>query len=449
MSTTATALFIIAALAQNQATELTQIDPTSTKLTVEQAVQIAQLNAFGLRIAQQDVAEAKALERISRAQLGPGAQLTAGSTWSRVELSGQQGGTSSSTSSTVQFAVSQIIDISGVFTNRIRSAEFNRLSREAGVAATWNTIQNSVRTAYFQALQAEQLVVVQNTALSAAKERLDKANIRVREGAIPRFDALRIETEVARLEQEVIRAQGTARLAKQNLNLAMSRPIEAEVELTQVLDPATLDAEAAALVTAALATRPELKQAELGIKALEQARIADERAGRPSLSLQGVYSQTVNPTGFSPKSNASIGASLTIPIVTSGLIDANAATARAREERAKVLLEQAQLSVALEVRAALTQWETSLAEYKTALKNQELAREALRLANLRYDEQQGILLDVIVSQADLTAAESGVVNARTQLHIAYAALQKAVGRDNLSTDAASAPTSPATLEQGK
>ena len=196
-------------------------------------------------------------------------------------------------------------------------------------------------------------------------------------------------------------------------------------------------------------TRAELKQAELGIKALEQARIADERAGRPSLSLQGFYSQTVNPTGFSPKSNASIGANITIPIVTSGLIQANAATAKAREERAKVLLEQAQLSVALEVRAALTQWETSLAEYKTASKNEELAREALRLANLRYDEQQGILLDVIVAQADLTAAESGVVNARTQLHIAYAALQKAVGRDDLTTDPTSAPTSNSTQEPGK
>jgi outer membrane protein len=83
------------------------------------------------------------------------------------------------------------------------------------------------------------------------------------------------------------------------------------------------------------------------------------------------------------------------------------------------------------VRAALTRLETARKAHETALAGLALARESLRLAGLRYDEQAGILLDVTTAQAELTRAEGAVVTARYQYLTAVAALQRALGTDDL------------------
>jgi outer membrane protein TolC len=98
----------------------------------------------------------------------------------------------------------------------------------------------------------------------------------------------------------------------------------------------------------------------------------------------------------------------------------------------EIQLEQAQLGVALAVLNAVTQYETALESKAAADQNVVLATEALRLAQLRYDEGAGILLDVTTAQADLTAASNRAAAARFQVRLAYAQLQLAVGQDDLS-----------------
>jgi outer membrane protein len=90
--------------------------------------------------------------------------------------------------------------------------------------------------------------------------------------------------------------------------------------------------------------------------------------------------------------------------------------------------------VSLEVRSAYTKLVTAREAYDVAVSGRDLAKEALRLAQLRYDEGAGILLDVTTAQADLTRAQVAAVNARYQYLAAVAALQKAIGQDDLSVE---------------
>ncbi|MFX6834738.1 TolC family protein, partial [Acinetobacter baumannii] len=71
-------------------------------------------------------------------------------------------------------------------------------------------------------------------------------------------------------------------------------------------------------------------------------------------------------------------------------------------EIAQLQFEQLSLGVALSVRRAATNAFTANRSLDVAKANVTVAREALRLAQLRYDEGAGILLDVIVAQSDLT-----------------------------------------------
>jgi outer membrane protein TolC len=227
----------------------------------------------------------------------------------------------------------------------------------------------------------------------------------------------------------------------------LARAVETDFEPVALpeIDPNLEDP--MAYVRGSLLNRPEVKQAETSIEALTKNREAEQRAALPTLTLQAGHTEIIDPGFGQPDRTTSASATVSVPIVTGGAIRANTQKARELEERGKILLQQLQLAVAFEVRSAITQFETAVASYETAAQNRVLAEESLRLAQLRYDEQVGILLDVTIGQADLTAAQSAEVVAAYQLRAAYAALQKAVGIDDLKN--LPEPTPAVEKEEGK
>ncbi len=398
-------------------------------LSLTEALALAEKQAFSIRLQESQIEIAKAQEKVSRASLSPGAQVSSTLSWFDARNSSGFGQNGSSTNTNIQFAVNQIIDISGVYRNRIRSAEFNRLAEEAKWDVETNTIRGMVRSQFFAVVQASELLSIQKATLDSAEQRLSKARIREQEGAIPRFDVLRLEVVVKQSDQGVSDAAGNFRLAKQALNNLLGRPIETEFEVE--VEPAQVFSELTAevFVKQALANRAEIRQAQLGILALEQARKAQEKAAAPTLSAGASYSKNLDP-GFG-QSNESTTAQLvfSFPITISGVVAANSKTAKEREEQAKINYEQIQLGIALEVQSSLTELQTAWIALDSAKKNLELSTEALRLAQLRYDEGVGILLDVTTSQNDLTQAAANVALASFRVRTAYAALQKSVGND--------------------
>lgn len=422
------------------------------QLTLAEALAQAEASAFTVRIADSNIREADAQETIARAALGPGATLSGTTTWADTRTSGDFGQNGSSLSTSVNLVIRQLIDISRTASLRVDAAEFNTEALRAARDAELNTLRGQVKQKFFAALQAKELVGVRTAAVSSTQERLDKMRIRFNENAIARFDVLRVESELKRAQQDLIQAEGDYRLAKQDLNNILARPIDTEFEPvgsptfeTELRDPLVY-------VRGSLVERPEIRQANFSIQALTKLREVEQRAGLPTMNVQAGFGQNIDPGFGQPDRQTTASATISIPIVTSGAIKANTQRARENEERGKILLEQLQLAVTFEVRVALTQWATAKASYDTAVQNRVFAEEAYRLAVLRYDEQVGILLDVTVAQAELTAARANEVIAAYQLRTAYAALQKAVGTDDLESLNApvqESPASPKTQEQAQ
>lgn len=406
----------------------TQVAPP---LTLEEALQIAEQSAFSVRIAESDIAEARANERIAEAALGPNADLTGVTNWSDTRTSGGFGQNGSNSSSTISLVVRQIIDISRVNSLRADAAEINVKVTQFAREAALNDLRGQVKSKFLAALQAEELVTIRENTVKSAEERLAKAVIRFEADAIPRFDVLRLESDLKKAEQDLIQARGNFKTAKQDLNNLLARPIDTDFDPVGIPGFVRELRDANVYVRGSLMNRPELLRAQAAIDALTKNREAEQRAALPTLTLQAGHSQTIDPGFGQPDRSTSASATVSVPIVTGGAIRANTQRAREQEERGKILLQQLQLAVAFEVRTALTQYETALASYETAVQNRVLTEESLRLAQLRYDEQVGILLDVTVAQADLTSAQSAEVVAAYQLRAAYAALQRAVGIDNI------------------
>lgn len=404
-----------------------------TNLTIDEAVNIAMQNAFAVRNA--EIQALKADEQVKAARGATGPTIDATGTYSRIEqpppANSFPGFTSQNENKTVQLSLVQGIDISGIARAALRAAEFQRDALKAGLDAQLNSIRQIVREKFLIVLQNEELVKAAEADVAAAQVRLDKANIKFREGAIPKFDVLRLETDLRKLQQTLVDARQNLQLSKQDLNNTLGRPVDTPFDPVPLegLPPAEKAAEEYG--AAAQLSRAEIRQAQLNIKALEKVRDTEWRSGKPSLNASITHTENIDP-GYGQSDRQTVGtAQIKVPIFDSGVTKSRVQAAERDIEISKVLLEQTQLGVALEVRSALTRVTSARENYDVALSGLELAAESLRLAQVRYDEGEGLLIDLTNAQAEYTRASIAVVNAKYQYLSAYSALQKAVGLDRL------------------
>jgi outer membrane protein TolC len=89
------------------------------------------------------------------------------------------------------------------------------------------------------------------------------------------------------------------------------------------------------------------------------------------------------------------------------------------------------LAVEMEVREAFLSFENHQKVIETAQKNVELARETLRLANVRYAGGVAIPLEVSDANVQFVRARISLVNSVYDLWEAAARLQRATGSEDI------------------
>lgn len=407
----------------------------STTLTLDEALALASTQAFSVRTAEINAAKAQDLVDLSKTAQGLNVKLNGG--YTHIEQQGVRAvpggmGGPAPDQTVVSLAISQVIDITGVIGKAVSQARLQRESQALLVKSEVNKVKGQVRSSYFQILQADALVANQAAEVNAAKERLAKAEIRFKNDAIPKFDVIRFETELRRSEQALTEAKLNAVLSRQSLNNLLGRPIDTPLKVVALtgLPPEALDP--SAVTQKALTQRPDLKAGEKNLEALVKVMERERLGMGPQLSVGAQHSETLSkvPLGGARGTTAAV-INISLPLYDSHLTRTKVRFASKDVEQASILLDQARLGIALEVRSALTRLASTFESYATAKKTKELAQEGLRLAQLRYDEGVGILVDVTSAQSEFTRASNAVVIAEYQIHAAYAELQRAAGADSL------------------
>ncbi len=421
-------------------------------LSLDDALQIARQNSFAVRTAQVRVDKANDLVRAARGALG--FNLSVNAAYSRFEGSvgggSGSGSTSGSTtrengssssaptvndSKTASVTLSQVFDLGRGLRSAVEAARFSLSAEQAGLDSASSDLDLAVRNAYLDVLLTRALVRVQRDALKAESARLEKARLRQRAGAIPPFDVLRLENEVKQTERALVEAEGAFETSKQALNNALARAIETPFEPVELAAVPAVPPDPTPLVAIAVQRRGEARQAEFQVRSLGKVADTNRRGLDPSLVVSATHNRVIDPFP-GQKDNGTIGTiAVQWPIFDSGVTRALVQSALRDQTAAEIGREQLVLGIALEVRSAHTRLVTAQKSLAVAEDGLKLAREALRLAELRYDEGAGILIDVTQAQADVTAAEGGVENARSEYFKAYAALQRGVGSDSLESPA--------------
>ena len=325
-------------------------------------------------------------------------------------------------------SVTQGIDIF----NLVPAAEqVERLTRDFYVTdlnRVLNETALSVKDQYFNVLRDQEQVVVDQEQVAADQESVRVTQAQVTAGAVAQFDLLTAQTTLANAQQVLSSAQDTLTLAQVNLDNLLG--LNADTPLTlqvPALPPLNQTFDKTALTNTAYVQRPELQQARQNI-VIAQRLVKLAGVGLlPSLSLVGSGNYAEYASSGDSHGTVSLSAVLGIPLYDGGTTKAKIREAESDLRSQRITQSQLQENVAVEVRQALANITDAQTRTSSATLGAQQGAEAYRLANVRYQNGIGTILDVVNAQAQLAQARSNLVNAQYDYQTSLAQLTRALG----------------------
>ena len=312
-----------------------------------------------------------------------------------------------------------------------RNGQLIRQARAELSAARWtyrrseSDLSYQVATAYYGVLRADQETVIAADTYAQAQAQQAAAQKRLDAGDAPETDVLKAEVQVAQTRSDLLLAQSNAAQARASLNNLTVTPLSAPVNLTGSSGLASSPPPVETMRTRADAEAPEVRNAQDMVTSADAALALARLEGRPSVSLEGVYTHTGDPTTYPDAVGA--GVSINIPLPDGG-------GRRSRENEAKAALAQANAGLDLARNQALLNLQNAYlalddAHQRTAITGQgvTLATESLRAANLGYTNGVATARDVIDAQVALRQARIQNTEAIYAYNLADARIYNVLG----------------------
>ena len=298
---------------------------------------------------------------------------------------------------------------------------------EVGVDSAKAQLALDVTRAYYDAALADRLVTIAEASYTQATALYDQSRQLFEAGSRPEFELLR--AEVARDNQlpVVIRARSQRDIAYLRLRQLLDLPADTALQLEAGLaDPALPPP--APFVTAltgadAAYVRATIRQAEAGV-AVNEATVSLARAQKmPTVSAVSNFGQVAYPGGIFPsdwRTNWTVGAQMTLPILDGGRLNSEIAVAAADLAAARARLQQTRELSALDAETARQELIAAEAAWKAGAGTVTQARRAYEIAELRYREGISTQLELADSRLALESAEANRAQAARDVQVARA-----------------------------
>jgi len=408
-------------------------------LSLEEAIEVALQYNPGVGVAEQGVWVSRGQLTQALSALQPRLDVSAqrSTPVNLPPFSFQSPGTTYATN----FTLSQAIYTGGSAQKGAAAAGDLLRGSQAAYQRTRQQIAFAVRQTYYGVLTAEQAVKVAQDVVSSAQEHLRVAKLRYQAGVAPQYDVLAAEARVARVEQELISAGAGRATAWASLSTVLGVAIPAGTKLSTPPSVAPAEVGLAELTEEALGKRPDLGVVAAQVAAAKGQLLIARAARQPTIS--GSISYTVLPKttipgeqfGLEPgselvvsQSSGTVALAAYWSLFNGGLVTGQIRTAEARQREAEQMLESLKLQIGLEVRQAYFALEAARAQLLAAQKEVDQAREAHRIATLRYQEGVGTSVEILDADATLEGARTRLNQATYGLNLAVAQLDLAVGR---------------------
>lgn len=325
-------------------------------------------------------------------------------------------------------SVTQVIDITGTIRTAQQIGDLELQIQALEMERSKQEVVLGVRNGYFNVLRTEGLVKVAEASVAQSEEQLRVAEAQKRAGTAAEFDVLRARTQLANNRQSFLSARNQLTIARNAFAHSLGIDPSTPVELSAPAEtPPLPELDEAKLLAAAFRDRPEARQVELSLRKAKKNTRLSGRGLDPSLAASITGSYNPNPAFIGDRQTGAFGLSLSVPLSDGGAARASRAAAQSDERLAEIQQEQYRRGIQAEIQQAIVAVRDADERAQAAWASVEQAREAYRLAGVRYRAGVDTQLSVSDAQTALTQAETNVVNARYDYLNALARLRRAVG----------------------
>ena len=337
-------------------------------------------------------------------------------------------GLTSFSGTTEELLAIQPLEINGTRSARtaVALADFHLAQAEARTTLLGLTYEVRLAVLALDQARSRQRLVETQVSDAQTLERLAQKQVEL--GTRPGIDLEQLALETLRTENLRTSTASDVRNAEQALNLLMGRPATnalpglAPLSLPQKLEPV------ATLVSSALTLRPELKQVAAKQEGTQAQQKLLQAEGKPDVSpLVRIGSLFRGIPPGSSGNGAGIGVAISLPLDHGGR-RAQQAGLQERLEAHKSQREDITRQIERDVREArekLTAAQAILARYETEALPR--AERLLRASRIGFEEGKTSVLAVIEAQRTHRQFQSDALQARTDVLLAAAALDKARG----------------------
>ena len=414
------------------------------ELTLEQSIQLALKNNPDLATAQQRVAATRAGLQQTDAALWPQLRVSESYTASdnpvqafmmtlnqRAFNLGANFNHPDTTDNlnTKVLAHWSLYDGGATLANR-QAAKLNTEAAGQSLAAARNDLVFEVTRAYHTIHKARQFVTAAESAVTNLTATVNVASNRFAAGTALKTDILDAQVRLAESEEHLLRARNALALAETIFRNVLGVPD------TPALTAANLPLRSndrwsenvnSGTVSVGGISRPELAAARTSVAAADRQVRAAQAGYVPQLKAFASYDLDSGDASHF-KDSWIAGVSVELNVFDGFLTRGKVREARANLEAARQQERKVDLAVALETRQAQLNLNEALARLATTGKSVTQAEESVSLTKDRYANGLALLTQLLDAETALTAARQRRAAAEADVHIAQAALDRALGQ---------------------
>jgi multidrug efflux system outer membrane protein len=307
------------------------------------------------------------------------------------------------------------LDFWGKYRRATEAARANVLASEWGRRAVIGTLVANVADAYFELRALDLELEISQQTLSSRQDSLKLTQALEQNGSVSLVDVRQGEQLVYTASADIPNLERQIQQQENLISVLLGRnpgPVPRGLKLEDEPHPPAVPA---GLPSQLLERRPDIEQSEQQMIAANAEIGVAKAAYFPDISLTalgGFQSDSLSRLFSGPAGLWNVGPALTQPIFTAGKIRSNVKLARATEEQADLTYRQTIQQAFRDVSDALIAYQKDR-EYR---EQQELltasARDATRLAEVRYQNGVASYLEVLTNDTNYFSAELNLAQAR-------------------------------------
>jgi cobalt-zinc-cadmium efflux system outer membrane protein len=316
--------------------------------------------------------------------------------------------------------VQQPLEWQGKRRARQQAADAGAAGASAAMEETRLNVIAETKVAFYNVLFAQRDVELASQNLAMVEEVLRTVKARVAAGEATPFETMKATVEVQKAKKEAARAQNALVVVRAKLDMVTAGMLGREFSIQGDFEPLQQGLDPEALTARALDQHPTLRRLSKLVEQAEFSATLERESRIPNVTVQGNYHREAG--------DESLTAGLSVPLPLwyrrQGEIEtALGARHRAEAERLRAQNEitQAITQHVQDVRTANEQ----LQVFETGLLKQ--AEQTLRVARVSFQQGAASLLDLLDSQRVYRQTLLEYAQTRTDLSIALARLERAVG----------------------